>query len=248
MLGDGEESMLKFWKFWGNDVIEFYCHPDLKDVIPEPRPAVKNLPEWFRGLPPTAPNRKGQFGEPLMTAKKCFPMLDAMSLGFTIGLAGDLNVSTNYDCSVIDAKCGKINLAEFHDMDQVGGKGYPGYPGAPIKFINYWVIKTAPGWSTLFIPPINHFNRDFTCLGGLVDTDRYPKEVNFPAVWHTADFDDTLPAGTPLVTAIPIKRNSFNKKVKVVDMDQKKFDFIKTAQKIQDTRASYYTRELREKK
>lgn len=241
--------MLNYLKFWGNDIIEFYCHPDYYGVIPEPKPAVKCIPDWFKVISPVDRDRRDNFNDFAMNAKKCFPMIDAMSLGFIIPLCGDLHVKT--DADVTDIKVHNppaIKLAEFHDVRQVGGSTFPGYPANPVKFINHWVIKTAPGWSTLFIPPINHLATDFTCLGGLVDTDNYPKEVNFPAMWHTGNFDALVPAGTPLVTAIPIKRNSFNKKPKVRKMTDTEFKKIGKISKMQNTRHHVYTKELREKR
>lgn len=241
--------MLKFWKFWGNDVIEFYCHPSLKGVIPEPRPAVKNFPNWFTSLPSEDPNERDMFNTPTMTAKKCFPLLDAMSLGFSIPLCGDVHVITDDDNNTIECRDPPgLHLVEFHSLSQVGGRTAPGYPLPPVKFINHWVIKTAPGWSTLFVPPLNHFNTHFTCLSGLVDTDNYPKEVNFPAVWHTPGFDGVVRSGTYLVTAIPIKRNSFNKKPKIRDMNQDEFKLIGNLTTQQNIRKHVYTEELRAKK
>lgn len=238
---------MNMFKFWGNDVIEFYCHPELKDVIPEPRPAVKNFPEWFTSLPSEEKSERDMFNTPMMTAKKCFPLLDAMSLGFSIPLCGDLHVKVERGQINLTNPPG-LNLGEFHNIKQVGERNAPGFPLPPVKFINHWVIKTKPGWSTLFIPPLNHFNTHFTCLSGLVDTDRYAKEVNFPAIWHTEEFDAQIKAGTFLVTAIPIKRNSFNKRVRVRDMSTKEFNYINVLDKQMKTRKQVYTNELREKK
>lgn len=236
--------------FWSNDVIEFYCHPNLNGVIPEPRAAVKSFPEWYKTLAPLDYTGRDSFNGPIMTAKKCFPIIDAMALGYTMPLCGDLQVTTNDTLSEIKLHHppSSLKVAEFHNLKQVGGRSYPGYPGQPVKFINHWVIKTKPGWSTLFISPINHFNRDFTCIGGLVDTDTYPKEVNFPAVWHTPNFDDIIPAGTPLVTAIPIKRNSFNKKPNIRKMLPEDMEKISKIQAAQSSRLHVYTDELREKR
>ncbi len=244
--------MKNWFKVWGNDVMEFYCHPDFEDIIPEPRPAVKYLPKWFKDLAPTFDaGKRDVFGNPTMTAKKCLPMLDAMSLGFTIPLGGDLHVTTNHNCTQIELKNPPaFAVAEFHDAGQVGGKSAFGFKhGNPIKFINRWVIKTKPGWSTLFIPPMNHFDAPFRCLAGYVDTDAYPKEVNFPGAWLVPDFDGSVPAGTPLVTAIPVKRNSFNnKKPKVRKMTDSERERIKKIQKAQESRTHHYTWELRKRK
>ena len=236
---------LKLW--YKNEVIEFYCHPEYAGVIPPPIQAGKVIPDWWKKLPHTYPERD-HFGSQSMIAKKCMPLQDIMTLGYIIPLQGDVQVMTNIDGSVIKVvNPSEIKVAEFHSLDQVGGKqNAPGAPTQPIKFINHWIIKTAPGWSTLFIPPVNHMSPLFTCFGGMVDTDTYPKEVNFPAVWHAKNYDDKLKAGTPLVQVIPIKRNSFPKKPAVRDITTADFKEIERIRKSQMSRSSYYSKELRE--
>jgi hypothetical protein len=239
----------KLIRVFKNDVIEFYCHPKFENVIPEPKPAIKYLPEWFRIIPPVSKTRRDEYNDFAMNAKKCFPMIDAMSLGYTIPLCGDLHVMVNNDMTEMNyTSPPEMKLADSHNVEQIGGESAPGFPINPIKFINYWIVKTAPGWSTLFIPPINHVGAPFTCLGGLVDTDRYPKEVNFPAIWNQPGFDGLIRAGTPLVTAIPIKRNSFPKKPKVRKIKNKEFNEIELIRKKQVTRKNVYTNELRDER
>lgn len=236
-------------KFWDNDVIEFYCHPNLEGVIPEPKPAIKHLPEWFRVITPIDKSKRDEFGDFSMNAKKCLPLIDAMSLGFVIPLGGDLHVKTNDDLTELEyTNPPGMRLAESHNISQLGGESGPGHPINPIKFINHWVIKTAPGWSTLFVPPLNHVGSPFTCLSGLVDTDKYPKEVNFPALWNAPGFDGLIRAGTPLVTAIPIKRESFGKKPNIRKMSDTEFKHIEKIRKQQQSRKHVYTEELRVKK
>jgi hypothetical protein len=238
---------LKKLKFWGgNEIIKFYCVEELDGILLEPKPAVKYLPDWFKCISPSIPEARDDFGAPSMTAKKCFPMIDAMSLGYVIPTSGDIRVVTNNDCSEIEVyNPPKLRCAEFHSIEQIGGQTAPGFPAKPVKFINWWIIKTAPGWSTLFIPPINHFNPLFTCLGGLVDTDTYPKEVNFPAVWHRDNYDGTILAGTPLVTAIPIKRESFPKKPIITKITKAENKELERIQRVQGSRSHYYTQTLR---
>jgi hypothetical protein len=246
--------MSKWRKFWGNEIIEFYCHPEMEDVIPEPKPAAKFFPDWFKNLSPTFEKENDErdtFGNKPMTAKKCLPLLDGMSLGYTIPLGGDIHIRSNHNNSQIhiDNPPGFL-FCEFHAAAQVGGPNAirPKH-GDPIKFINYWIVKTAPGWSTLFVPPLNNFDQPFTCLSALVDTDVYPKEVNFPGVLTITDADIHIPAGTPLVTAIPIKRNEYNnRKAPVRKITDKEFRQIDKMQKRQGSRTHYYTYELRVKK
>jgi hypothetical protein len=72
--------MVKFQKlkFWDNPIIEFYCHPELYGIIPEPKAAVKNLPDWFKNLEPSYGEGRDSFGNKTMSAKKCLPLLDGM--------------------------------------------------------------------------------------------------------------------------------------------------------------------------
>ena len=136
-------------------VIEFFCREDLYGVIPEPVPAYKNIPEWWKRLANTN-DQRDHFGSKTFTAKKCMPLLDAMSYGYIIPLQADLHVITNSDRSILKTTDSPaLKISEFHSLEQVGGKNAPGYPAKPLKFINHWCIKTAPGWSTLFIPPMN---------------------------------------------------------------------------------------------
>ena len=230
-------------------IIEFYCHPNFEGIIPEPKPASKFIPEWYKSIPPTLDTKDHQ-NRPNLTAKKCLPMIDAMTAGYVISLAGDLGLKSSEDCNTIEVfNPPEIRLAEFHSLDQLGPKA-PGMPAPPVKFINPWIIKTAPGWSTLIIPLVNSSleNPNFTCLGGLVDTDKYAKEINFPAIWHTPNFDDYIPAGTPLVVVIPVKRDAITNSSLVRSMTKKEFTNIEEIRKKQVSRVHVYTQELREKR
>jgi hypothetical protein len=248
LILDSIERMLKGLKrVAGDDVIEFYCDPALYDVIPHPRPAAKSIPSWFKAIKPVTETGRDQFDGKGFTAKKCMPLLDAMTAGWIIPLFGDVNVRTNDDCSLIDTGNNPLGpIIEGHPLDQIGGKTSPTYPGHALKFINPWVIRTADGVSSLFMPPLNSFEKRFTCLAGMVDTDRYPKQVNFPAVWHLSDFDEVIPAGTPLVTVIPVRRADLAQDATVRKMTREEAEHIDLLHKKQISRRSVYTDELRE--
>lgn len=244
---------MKLLSVFKTDVIEFLCDPNDYGVIPEPIPAGRKIPDWFRKIPPYMSPKvaRDSFDGPAMTAKKCLPMVDAMTTGVIIPLYGDVNIRSNKDCSLIEASKNPFGgaIIEFHNRNQLAGKDNDHIlKGPAIKFVNRWVIKTAPGWSTLFVPCLNSLETRFTCLSALVDTDKYIKEVNFPAIWNVPDFDEILPAGTPLVTAIPIKRSSMKYKVKPRAMNTKELDIREKIYKIQQSRNHYYTQELRDRK
>ena len=234
-------------RLFKSDIIEFYCEPEDFDIIPKPYPAFKNIPEWFKKIPnDMGPKHRDRFGAIGHTAKKCMPLVDAMSVGFIIPLFGDVNIRTNKDGSLIEAAPNPYHrVVDYHSKEQLGGKTSPSYPGDAVKFINKWYIKTAPGYSTLFIPPINRIEPRFTCLGGLVDTDNYPIIINFPAIWHMKDFDDVVVAGTPLVTCIPIKRSDMVRESPVRAMNNEEKIKQEKVQRQQDSRRSVYTNEMR---
>lgn len=242
----------KFWKQKDSRIISFYCHPDFEGVFPEPEPAIKHLPKWFKDLNHET-DGEDMFGNPNMTAKMCLPLIDNMSLGYIIKLAGDVRIRSNRNCLQIDhVDPPFIKLIDYHPSEQVGGQNsLKPNQGKIIKFLNPWVIKTAPGWSTLIEPLPNVFDSPFTCLSALVDTDNYCKEINFPAVWNVPDANMSLKAGTPLVRVIPIQRSCISKmknKNPVRKMSIEEFNEISKMDKIQKARSHYYTHELRVKK
>lgn len=232
-------------------IIEFFCDERYYGVAPPPEPAAKNIPDWFKSIKPYSDTNRDANLRKSMNAKKCLPMLDAMTLGFTISLPIEQHIRSNHDCSEIlvgPTSTTFDRAVERHSLEQVGGRSSPLGPADPIKFINPWVVKTAPGWSTLFVPPLNGFDDRFICLSALVDTDRYPKQVNFPGKWLKPNFNDFLPAGTPLVTAIPIKRSTVINDAPVRQMTLAEAKEIDRIRRTQDSRLHYYTGELRVKR
>jgi hypothetical protein len=243
--------MLKLFK--KTPLIEFYCREEDFGVLPEPYEAKKNVPEWFKKIPPTLGKDKIQpdmFGQPTMTAKKCLPLLDAMTLGWIIPLWADVQIIASEDGRFIEPT-GQPNgvVVQTHLNEQVGGEtAYQktlGGVGQPLKFINKWFIKTAPGYSCLFVPPINNLgtgiNKHFTCISGFVDTDVFFREINFPAVWHTPGVDITVPAHTPLVQVIPIHRSLLDNEAVIRPMSEEEKKKTDVTGRIQGTRAHYYT-------
>ena len=229
--------------------LEFICHPSLYGVAPEPQLASKHIPEWFKKIKTHTKDRQS-YGGHAHTAKKCLPMLDAMSLGYTIRLPYDVYVITNHDLSIIEAKALDTNSnaqVTQHSHQQFYTTSFPGFKQNAIKWENVWRIKTNPGWSCYFTSPINHMNPAFECLSGVVDTDKYNGIINFPCIWKQTNFDGMIRAGTPLVTVIPFKRKTFKNKAPVVRAaNEAEIKENEVNNKIQHLRHHYYTQELRE--
>jgi len=91
-----------------------------------------------------------------------------------------------------------------------------------LKFTNPWVIETSPGWSVKFQNPANNWSNDIQLIEGVVDTDTYYNEVNFPYVWTGAtEGEFIIPRGTPLIHVIPFKRTEIDFEVSSYDKEKK---------------------------
>ena len=193
--------------------LEFVCHPDDRGVIPEPYPARKSIPEWFKALPPVL-----RPGLEQSTLKRCPPFIDALVTGWIIPLAADVEIRSNPDASAIEYEW-RFHRAmiENHSAAQVTTDACPAphhnYP--PMKWMNWWAVKCPPGYSLLFVPPLNRPDPRFECFSGIVDGDGYFEFINFPFIWQQPSFHGIVPAGTPLVQVIPIKRSAMVKRANV---------------------------------
>jgi hypothetical protein len=213
--------------------IEFSAHEDyfvLKEDYPIPTKL--NIPEWYKKLEHTILNR---------TIKGCMPFLDTLTSGYLLKIPQDFNVRHNvdnknekgetikdsfqtfglYDCSqILHAKNINLNSGfDIHSLKQVEGspfieknKNLPFY-----KIINPWKIKTPKGYSCLFVPPLNNADDRFSIIPGIVDTDTFPNEINFPIIINGDKYptlETTIKKGTPYVQIIPFKRDSWRMIVK----------------------------------
>jgi uncharacterized protein DUF6065 len=186
--------------------VEFLCEPRDRDVIAEPVPARTVQPAWFKRLPGldkdavTATNNG-------LTVKRCVPFLDAMGLGWIVPLAATVRLEIGDDGRNVTAGWEfDRQMVSHHNAGQTAGG--PWEPRPTMKFHNYWTIRTPPGWSCLFVPPLNRPNGVFEVLSGFVDTDTYVAPVNFPFVALADDGVHTLQKGTPLVQVIPFPRDA----------------------------------------
>lgn len=226
--------------------IEFLCYPEDLGNIPEPYSSRKHMPDWFKALP-----MRINPGLDSGTVKRCPPFLDAMVTGWIIPLAGDVEIKSNEDCSGVSYSW-QFNkpLIQNHIMDQVTSEKCPNpdFPKPPIKWLNYWAIKCPPGYSLLFMPPLNRPNPNFTCFSGIVEADKYFEFINFPFVWNVPNFHGIVPAGTPLVQVIPIKRNALFNKHTARSFNKKEIKRLEDTRQRRRSRISYYRDELWERK
>ena len=222
-----------------NKIIEFsapkhYVDDEVqKDTFPVP---VKlNIPDWYKKL-------KHAMGEG--TAKGCMPFLDTLTTGYILKAPQDLRIfhgqeiekegriqkSSKQEASINNAGLPiNINYKDRNDVqypNQV--TGWPDLKnknqgGVIHKIMNPWVIKTPPGYSCLFLPVLNNNPEKFEAVPGIVDTDTYNQEINFPILlsgFEKTPIDFVIKRGTPYVQIIPFKRESWRMKIKEINPEK----------------------------
>ena len=176
---------------------------NMKDIWPNPKPASRFIPDEYKKLKRF---KDDNLHNP--TVKTCVPFLDSLILGYIIPFDQDYLVDPiENDFSVTPAN--KNASSEFHDKEQLP-KEWQKISGEKVgKFMNKWLIKTPPGYSCLFVQPMNRMEERFDIIPGVVDTDTYLNLINFPYFLKKRDEQFLFKRGEPMVQVIPFKRESW---------------------------------------
>lgn len=186
--------------------ITFTCAPEDHGVIAPPVPAKAYLPDWFRKLPAVDESVAGRTDTGL-TVKRCMPFLDAMTTGWILPFAATVRLEISEGGARVDAGWDFDRvMVSNHGTHQV--KGNPWSPRPPCKIHNYWTIATPPGWSCLFVNPLNRPNGVLEVVAGIVDTDTYRSPIHFPFFATGEDGLHVIEKGSPLVQVIPFRRDA----------------------------------------
>lgn len=158
-------------------------------------------PEWFKNRP----RGPGTLGN-------CAGVQDILSVGFTFRLPAAVTIrpSPNGDDweARWEAPNSPLDIDSF-TYESVGecpateGRLVP--EGRFLKIVNPWLVKTAPGWSTLFMPPAWQSHQEWVIMPGVVHTDYYHHANWVINVYRDGKF--TIPAGTPICQAVTFPRN-----------------------------------------
>jgi hypothetical protein len=212
-----------------NKEIEFSTHEDyFAQKEDYPTPIKLNIPEWYKKLEHTLE---------IKTIKGCMPFLDTLTSGYLLKMPQDFNIKHNvendkgqkdsFQTFALHEKSNllynkSINLnsgIDVHPIKQVEGspfikknKNLPFY-----KILNPWKIKTPKGYSCLFVSPLNNSDDRFSIISGIVNTDTFPNEINFPIIINGDKYpvlETIIKKGTPYVQIIPFKRDSWKMSIK----------------------------------
>jgi hypothetical protein len=193
----------------------------IKEVIPPPTPAKKSLPEWFKHIPMYIngdKNLKVINNGPNTTVKACSPFLESLIFGYVIELAADIEVIHHKEDQRLEIKSATegLSLVSAHDNQQVLNMTVSNeYFRSTLKWENFYIIETPPGYSTMFMHPLNRQDLPFTVFSGVVETDTYNLPVNFPFLLKKFEGESIIiPKGTPICQFFPIKREDWDSSVK----------------------------------
>ncbi len=174
-------------------------------MIAEPSPAKSIHPAWFKRLPGLDRDELSATNNGL-TVKRCVPFLDALNIGWIVPLAATVRLEiSDAGRSVVAGWEFDREMVSNHSPHQAAGNPYE--PRPLMKFHNPWTVRTPPGWSCLFVPPLNRPDDVVEVLSGVVDTDRYVSPINFPFVATAPDGVHTLHKGRPIMQVIPFARD-----------------------------------------
>ena len=193
--------------------IEFIAVDELSlEVFDKPQKTGNLLPEWYKKTDKYTDGKisLADNGNPNSTIKACMPVFDMITAGYTITLPADVYFETD---GTVKWSTDLITAVESHPKIQFPELDAPdGYrKDIALKFIQPWIIKTPPGYSTMFIHPTYRPDLPFYTLPAIVDTDKHPIMVNFP-FFIKEGFTGLIPYGTPIVQMIPFKRDSWKSK------------------------------------
>lgn len=191
-------------------------------ILEKPISAKKKIPSWYKKAE-NYPMGKIKGG----SVKKCIPFLDALTSGYYIVNNFEIHISWK-----IPGK--ELNFSYNQNLDQSipnnigsGIKDHLSWQvpsdfyneeeiNHPLKFDNPWVVRTPKNYSCMFLNPPNTPS-PIRLIEGIVDTDEYNLNINFPFVLKNFEKEVIIPLGHPICWIVPFKRESW--KMEIYDYD-----------------------------
>jgi hypothetical protein len=197
------------------------------------------MPQWWRdmyayggwGADGDSVERKVNINSGMDNAsiKRCQPIIDSMTLGYTIRTHAEIYIESkdNESAHLNEEVCPAPSVittatyprritdspnsgASFHPFGQAMEHPYSKKQEQHLlKIFTPWIVKTAPGYSVIFHSPLNDQNEYFDVVPGVMDSDRFFPKLNFMIALKDKNFNGIIPVGTPLVQVVPFKRENW---------------------------------------
>ena len=218
--------------------IKFVSINKLSHLIQDkPKPSRLHVPEWYKNTPLRIPGEKVDGIAPFggsnnMTIKACVPFLDIMTAGYIFVTPCDVEVSILDGSYQIRWLVNNYEPTTTHHKDQLGELPVDSkFDDGAFKWETPWRMETPKGYSTMFVHPVNRYDLPFRSFGGIVETDTYNLPVNFPfQITKVPEDKYIIPKGTPVIQAIPFKREDWKSSEKLLDYSEhaKNYDSLKS--------------------
>ena len=167
-----------------------------------PKPSKAFTPEWFKSLPLEV--------DGVFTARICPSFPDFFSQGYIMPFWMDTDFKYNDE-----EDRWNIRSSEYHKnwsahvpkqfLDHVDARYQSEDARYVFKANSPWRIITPPGYSVLQLPLFYHYDRDYSVLPGIIDTDIH-HEVNQQVMYHGKSDYFKINRGDPFAMYIPFKR------------------------------------------
>jgi len=203
-------------------IIKFYpFNEGTRSFAPEPKPASKSLPEWYKRQPASIGDDKEFIlkGGVNSTVKRCMPVFDLLTAGYIISFPMDIYIDATDPNKIAwsvptPLKNFGSDMVATHTAEQVSE--YPidrsQYHKDVFRILPFWSVGTEPGYSTLFCHPFHRDDMPFHAFSAIIDTDGFISDGHL-SMFIKKDFKGLIKQGTPLVQVIPFQRESWESKI-----------------------------------
>jgi hypothetical protein len=171
-------------------------------LIPKPVLSKSLIPKWYKEAELDTPDGAGGL-------KRCIPFLDGMMMGFMLVTPCDIHVKIRKDGLVDIDWAADVETAPIMERPATSGHTMPrpaGHATNHLVWTPTWGFKAPKGYSILVTHPLNRFDLPFTTMSAVVDSDKFFGAGNIP-FFIKSGFEGVIPAGTPIMQLIPVKRN-----------------------------------------
>jgi hypothetical protein len=198
-----------------------YEFKDTEHLIDYPIPSRLSIPDWYKKLPLYRGKNKfdGANGAN-STVKGCIPFLESLTLGYSLVVQQDLEVTRSSNGAIINWG-GGIPIVKMRE----GHEYMPVPVGCDFEQFSWNTVvgfELPKGYSAIITHPLNRYDLPFISSSGV-----YDDGLNFNGTfsfWLKKDFEGIIPAGTPYAQIIPFKREPWK--------SEKRTDLIVDAEKI----------------
>ena len=183
------------------------------------KPSRKYQPEWYKKLSAFI-ERKPTYradGTVDKTLKHCVPFADSVNAGYIMETWQDIHFEFGDD--------GSFGYSFPTEPPIIANRDRPAmemgddFHSVEFVFHPQWTPELPAGWSMLYVQPLNRPELPFFFPSGIIDSDKFTSanaESSLP-FYVKKSFSGILPAGTPMVQMIPIKRESWISSTELYD-------------------------------